>query len=285
MTSYAHKIDKKDYYTIDVTLSSVNSRYGEYFCRLPDYFASKRYQIERILRDKIGRGKINFTATFSFDQEYIASRATINYDIIKKYADDFKSHGIGLEITLSDIFKLPGVLTTLDTGITDEEWGVFEKVLSETIFLFIKTADDEGCELKKDMEKRIALIIDLVKQIEQRSEGIKTDYKELLLKKIERLDITDIIDQERLYKEVSFFGEQIDYTEEIVRLNSHIQVFQAMLRDDTVEKSKRMSFLLQEMNREINTAGSKCRDAEVAQLVVTVKEELEKIREQTQNIW
>ncbi len=285
MTAYAHKVEATDSYTFDLTISSVNSRYSELNCRLSDYFSSKRWEIERIIREKIGRGKVVFSASCTFNPEYVAGRTSVNYDLIERYSDELRVRNFGVTVSLGDILRLPGVLDTTDASMSDDEWKVFSNALHALLDLFTDVSLHEGDALRNDMTERIKSVETMVDTMQENAGASIEEYKELLLKRIDKLELRDIVDDERLYKEVSYYAEQTDYTEELVRLRSHIAAFCAMIDDDTVEKNKRMTFLLQELNREINTAGSKCRNAAIAQTVVKIKEELEKIREQVQNVW
>ena len=157
MTAYAHKVEATDSFTFDLTLSSVNSRYSELNCRLSDYFSSKRWEIERIIREKIGRGKVVFSASCIFNPEYVAGRTSVNYELIERYADELRVRNLGVTVSLGDILRLPGVLDTTDASMTDDEWKIFSHALEELLATFTDVALREGDALRNDMTERIKI--------------------------------------------------------------------------------------------------------------------------------
>ena len=266
-------------------LSSVNNRYLETSLRVPEHLLNRKWDIEKFLKSRISRGKVTLTARLAFSQKYLKENLSINGDLIRSYFSQIESLELPLNIAIGDLMKLPYAVESLDKEMDDESWDMFLEQLERLMEQFLASADKEGERLKRDIQNRMALIRREIAAAGKLPSKSVDAYRELLIKRIEKLKMEDFVDEARLYKEISYFAENQDFTEEMVRLDSHCEAFDDILDDERTEKGKRLSFLLQEMNREINTVGSKCKDSEIARHVITVKEELEKIREQIQNVW
>ena len=285
MTSYANRKSENEKFSLELSISSVNSRYVEFNLILPDSFMGKKWEIREFLKKRIERGKVSLFMKVKFSKEYLASLVKINKEVVKKYYDEIVSFDLPLSFSFSDILNMPFVKEEISFEITEEDWNYILNELELLLERFFLNADREGRALENDFYERLSLIKSYLEQIEVNVERNIEAHRALLLKRVEKLKVSDIINEERLYKELSFYAENIDYTEEVVRLKSHMEFFNEILSDSSFLKAKRLNFLLQEINREANTIGSKCKDAFVAKYVVLVKEEVEKIREQVQNVW
>jgi len=181
---------------------------------------------------------------------------------------------------------LPYSIEKTNISIKDKEWVKFKNILNKIIVKFLTVADEEGQKLKNDILNHIKMIDENINKIKVDKEERIAKYRKLLLEKVDELDISDIIDKDRLYKEISFYAEKIDINEEITRIKSHLEALRKMVeKENNTEKGKKIKFIVQEMNREINTIGAKVKDAKISFTVVNVKELLEKIKEQSYNIW
>jgi len=285
MTSFSRLFYKTEDFECELLLSSLNSRYLEISIRVPEFLGGKRWELETLLKEQLLRGKVIFQAKITFTQKYLKENVVINGDLIRSYFSQIDALELPLNITIGDLMKLPHAVESLNTEINEGEWDLFRGKTAQLVDLFLKEADKEGSRLERDLKKRLQEILKILHRIEKGSDETVRHYREMLLSRIEKFQADDIVDEGRLCKEISLFAESSDFTEEVTRLKSHCEAFGDFLAENTPEKGKKISFLLQEMNREINTIGSKCKNSDISLLVVTVKEEIEKMREQIQNIW
>jgi len=285
MTAFSRLFYKTEDFECELLLSSLNSRYLEISIRVPEFFGGKRWELETLLKEQLLRGKVIFQAKITFTQKYLKENVVINGDLIRSYFSQIDALELPLNITIGDLMKLPHSVESLNTEINEGEWDLFRGKTAQLVDLFLKEADKEGSRLERDLKKRLQEILKTLHRIEKGSEETVRHYREMLLNRIEKFQADDIVDEGRLCKEISLFAESSDFTEEVTRLKSHCEAFGDFLAENAYEKGKKISFLLQEMNREINTIGSKCKNSDISLLVVTVKEEIEKMREQIQNIW
>lgn len=277
--------EKKKY---SVEIRSVNNRFCEIAFKYPKFLASKDFELKEIVRKKISRGKININISTESDSEGPASlNADVNlikeyYGLLKKVNEVIGSKeeiNIGHLLSFTDLFT-----TEPREDIDEEEYDFICKLLNKAIDDLIKMKIKEGDSLRRDILERIKFIEKESGIISKMSKDrIKTE-RERLLKKVEML-LADkkILDENRLELEVILLAEKIEITEEIIRLKSHTKYFSEYSRSPEMA-GRRLNFLIQEINREINTIASKSLDAEISQRAAVMKEELEKIREQLQNV-
>ena len=285
MTAFSRLFTKTEDFECELVLSSVNSRYLEITVKTPDFLGAKRWEMENLIKEHLLRGKVTLQAKITFTQKYLKENVAINGDLIRSYFSQIDALELPINITIGDLMKLPHAVENLNTEIDEGAWDILQGKITELIGLFLKEADREGARLGRDLKGRLQETVKIIASLEKGSPGTVERYRELLLQRIEKAQAGDIVDEARLYKEVSLFAESADFTEEVTRLKSHCDAFSDFLAEKSPEKGKKISFLLQEMNREINTIGSKCRNSDLSLLVVNAKEELEKMREQIQNVW
>ena len=286
MTSYYDYNLSYDFFDLELKLQSVNSRFLNISVFVPDILKEKEWEIKKILKNKIKRGKVKLTVDINFNEEMLHEKVKINKKIIEKYYKELNSLKVPLKISYSDILNLPYSIEKTNISIKDKEWVKFKNILNKIIVKFLTVADEEGQKLKNDILNHIKMIDENINKIKVDKEERIAKYRKLLLEKVDELDISDIIDKDRLYKEISFYAEKIDINEEITRIKSHLEALRKMVeKENNTEKGKKVKFIVQEMNREINTIGAKVKDAKISFTVVNVKELLEKIKEQSYNIW
>lgn len=288
MTGYGRGDVTESRMTIAAEVRSINSRFLEISLRLPQSLTLRENDIKDIVRKKFIRGKIS--AAMSIEHQNLneiplkinASAAKSYYKILSNLKKTVK---IQEKITLDHLLKFPEVLEVdeLDPP-TEKEWELAQKALSIALTEAVAMRRQEGQELMIDLVKRIQSINQYIDDVEQigRSRLLKEPDR---LKERLREIITDrsIIDEKRLEFEMALLADKLDITEECVRFRSHNKYFFDALENDEAA-GRKLTFLIQEMNREANTIGAKANNAEISHKVVAIKEELEKVREQLQNI-
>jgi uncharacterized protein (TIGR00255 family) len=286
MTGYGKGIVESNNYTIEAEIKSLNSRYFELSIRLPKAIAYKEFEIREKIRKRISRGKVFISITMNTDPSQIG-KILVNKEGLKETVTIIKE--IKKQAKLKDKVTLERILSLKELFLKSEENGSEENFenLEKALFLaiddFEKMKKQEGKELEKDLRKRLKLIEDAVTQVEKRNpEDIKAYFEKL---KQKAKDLTaDLLDNpDRLNMELALLSEKYDVTEECVRLRSHIKLFEDAL-DNAAEPGRKLNFISQEINREANTINSKSVTSEISHLGILIKEELEKIREQIQNI-
>lgn len=287
MTGYGAAEEVINGRNIRVEIKSVNHRYFEYSARVPRSYGFLEEKLKRLLSATISRGKVDVGVMIQ-TVEGVSEEITINREIAKSYIDALRSvkdeFHLKDDLSLSSIAKFPDVFTVVKVQ-TDEEalWADVKTVAEKAVAAFVEMRETEGKKMKSDILNRAAYIEEKVGFIEKRSPETVKEYRERLYNKM--LEVLDgkQIDETRIIQEAAIYSDKVAVDEETVRLRSHI----AQLRE-IVELSepvgRKLDFLIQEVNREINTTGSKCSDVEIAQVVVDIKSEIEKIREQIQNI-
>jgi len=288
MTGYGRSEVSRNGVTALVEVRSVNSRFLEVVTRMPRTLAQRENDLKELVRSQVGRGKLNVTVTLRQESNgevpiaVNASLARSYYKLLNQLKRTVKiREGIRLEhlLQFSDIWEVS------DTGGSDEqEWGVLSESLQQALGDLNRMRQQEGKVLAKDIRGRIDWMDETIDTIERLSKERVPQAREKLQERIAEL-VSDktVMDQNRLELEIALLADKLDVTEECVRFRSHTKFFlEAMAGPDPA--GRRLNFLIQEMNREANTVGSKSNDADIAHLVVKLKEELEKTREQIQNI-
>ena len=286
MTGYGKGIVESKTYTIEAEIKSLNSRYFELSIRLPKNIAYKEYEIREKIKKRITRGKVFISISINSDATQSA-KMNVSKDGLKETLSIIKE--IKKQAKLKDKLTLERILTFRDLFIKNEENNVednfedLEKALNLAIDDFDRMKKQEGIELEKDLRKRLALIKESVEKVENgNQESVKAYFDKLKIKAKELTE--DLLDNpDRLNMELALLSEKYDVTEECVRLRSHLKLFEDAL-DNSVEPGRKLNFISQEINREANTINSKSVTSEISHLGITIKEELEKIREQIQNI-
>ena len=272
---------------ITVEIRSVNHRYYEFSSRLPRSLGYIEEKLKSLLQGRISRGKVEVSVLLS-NVEAADEKITINHEIVKDYLDAMRSvkdeFGLTDDLSLSNLLRIPDAFTVVKTQ-TDEEqlWEDIKSTAEEALEHFISMRENEGARMKQDILSRLDKIEEWVGVVETRSPMMVEDYRKRLYDKMCEVLNTTNIDEGRILLEAGIFSEKTAVDEETVRLRSHIAQFRSMLESGE-PVGRKLDFLVQEMNRETNTIGSKVQDIEVTRIVVDQKSEIEKIREQIQNI-
>lgn len=270
-----------------VELRSENNRFLDISLRLPKTLAPLEPRVKRLVQDSVTRGRISVSlsvdGTEESDQRISLDETSVRsyYDALSEMKKIFNLPG---EISLDILTRLPNILKfEPKQEDIEEEWNLLEPALRTALANLSEMRKMEGAQLQTDMEARINVLEGLVEDVEEESPKGVVEAKKKLEERLKSLLDTDHIDPLRLTLEVGFIAERSDVTEECVRFHSHNQLFRSTLQEGG-PIGKRLNFLLQEMNREANTMGSKGFNATISHIVVQIKEEIEKLREQVQNI-
>lgn len=287
MTGYGQGQASRDGIAVAIELRSVNNRFLEVSVRLPRSISPRENEIKELVRKRISRGKISLTATV--ERETVAALPLkVNMAAARSYYRVLnqlrKAVRIRETVKLEHLLRFSEIIETQDLENTDEqEWEVFQQALGESVDALRRMRAQEGAELDKDFRLRIGIIERTLERIEELSRDQVPQERVRLRERIRQLVEQEPIDEGRLELELALMADRLDVTEECVRFRSHNKFFLEVLANGEAA-GRKLNFLVQEMNREVNTIGSKSSSPEIAHLVVGVKEELEKIREQLQNI-
>jgi uncharacterized protein (TIGR00255 family) len=273
---------------IKVELRSINSKYLEVNTRMPMVFSDKEQEIKEILSKKISRGKVSVNISLDKSKDKNISfqvQPEIVKDCYNLLKQIKKETGIKEEIRIEHILKFSEIFKPEENNDLEECWGDIKKVVEKAVNDLIVMKNKEGKTLEKDILKRINEIENRVKKVDKISVKNIKDTKQRMLDRVNKLIENAGIeaDKNRIEYELILISDRMDITEEIIRANSHIKYF----KDNVKEKElsgRRLNFLVQEINREINTIASKSNNSNISQLVVEMKEDLEKVKEQLQNI-
>ncbi len=280
MTGYGKSILQLPTKKISIELKSLNSKNLDLNARMPSIYREKELDIRKLLADKLERGKIDFSIYVEMTAEDTSTQ--INEPVVKQYMHQLKHIVDGNDLELLKMaVRFPDALNTVREEIDETEWKAIEDEINAAIELINNYRLDEGKVLETDFKNRVSIIEDLLKQViamdPDRIEGVR----ERLKKGVEEL--REKYDENRFEQELVYYIEKFDITEEKVRLKNHLSYFiEALNSEDS--NGKKLGFISQEMGREINTIGSKSNYAPMQQLVVQMKDELEKIKEQLLNV-
>ncbi len=272
--------------TFLVDIKSLNGKQFELQLKLPAFLKPYEFDIRKILSSKLGRGSID--CTISLKESGKAKPVSINTELAKAYFQSLSELSNELKLDpsniLSTLVKLPEVITPTGETLTNEEWDLFEKVINLAIEDLNIHRLDEGNMLAKDLLQRIANIRDLQEEIVKQEPIRKQTIRDGITKLLEEYVGKENYDKNRLEQELIYYIEKIDITEEQVRLKNHCEYFTSVLNESEDSKGKKLSFILQEIGREINTTGAKAYDSAIQKNVVMMKDELEKAKEQILNV-
>lgn len=273
---------------ITVELRSVNHRYFEYSSRIPRSCNYLDDRLKKLVQAAASRGKVDVGLTVN-TVEGNSAQVAINHTLAREYLEALRGLGgdLGMirdDITLSTLARFGDIFVVTKAEEDEEElWADVQAVAAQAIERFVEMRRQEGYSLREDILGRLSFIEGCVATIEERSPQTVTEYRARLTAKLAEVLQNTTLDEQRIITEVAILGEKLAVDEETVRLRSHIAQFRAILALPEAV-GRKLDFLMQEMNREINTIGSKAQDVAIAMVVVDVKSELEKIREQIQNI-
>lgn len=272
---------------ITVELRSVNSRYFEYSSRIPRTCNFMDSRLKKLLNERVTRGKVELSLTIQ-NVDAADTEVAVNMELARSYNKALRNMAEELDIkndvSAGLLSRFPEVLSTRHAD-TDEEqlWADVSQVTRQALERFVEMRAAEGAKMKADIENRLAYIEECVGRIEALSAGRVEAYTQRLYEKLRVILEDRNIDDARVLTEAAIFGDKTAVDEETVRLRSHIAQYREILAlNEPV--GRKLDFLTQELNRETNTIGSKCQDLDVTRIVVDVKAEIEKIREQIQNL-
>lgn len=272
--------------TFLIDIKSLNGKQFECSLKMPAFLKPFEFDIRKRLSEKLQRGTID--CMISLKNTGSAKPVTVNLSLAKAYFEPISalSRELGLDDShiLGNILKLPEVITPTTDTLTAEEWEAFKAVIDEAANDLNTHRLEEGKVLEADLLQRIGNIEKQQKVIAEKEPLRQQKIREGLIKTLEENVGPDSYDKNRLEQELIYYIEKIDISEEQVRLTNHCDYFRALLRENSNEIGKKLSFLLQEVGREINTTGAKAYDAVIQQSVVLMKDELEKAKEQVLNV-
>ena len=272
--------------TFLVDIKSLNGKQFELQLRLPSILKPFEFDIRRLLSEKLGRGSVD--CMISLKETVSAKPVTINTDLAKAYYKSLAQLSAELNLDpshiLSTLVKLPEVITPSSETLNDQEWSDFRDILLLAIENINQHRLDEGKSLEEELIVRISNILTQQQEVMRLEPQRQKKIREGITKLLEENVGKENYDGNRLEQELIYYIEKIDITEEQVRLKNHCDYFISLLNDTDESKGKKLSFILQEIGREINTTGSKAYDAAIQKNVVMMKDELEKAKEQVLNV-
>lgn len=280
MTGYGKSVLELPTKTIRLELKSLNSKSLDLNMRMPSMYRAKELELRKLIGLQLGRGKVDFSLYVEFNKG--EAPAKINAEVVKSYMGQLQgiSSAAPLEL-LKMAVKMPDALTTEREDIDPKEWKLISSELSVVLDRVEKYRKDEGAVLKTDFLKRISNIDALLKTIIDIDPERIEHVRDRLNKGV--ADLKEKVDQNRFEQELIYYIEKLDITEEKIRLKNHLDYFNKTLNSDD-SNGKKLGFISQEIGREINTIGSKANFAPMQKLVVQMKDELEKIKEQLLNV-
>ncbi len=287
MTGFGRCLETVGGKDILVEIKSVNHRYYEFSARVPRAYGYLEEKLKGFLQGRISRGKVEVGVTVyntSAENESIE----VNRDVAKQYISALRSAneelGLTDDLTLSKLMRLPDIFNVRKAeDDEDAVWESVKTVAGKALDNFIAMREAEGGKMRDDVLSRLEYITELVGKIEQKSPETTEKYRKRLYDKLSDILNDKNIDEQRIVTEAAIFSEKTAVDEETVRLRSHIHQCRELLDSDEAV-GRKLDFLIQEFNREANTIGSKAQDVEITKIVVELKSEIEKIREQIQNI-
>ncbi|HKS36073.1 MAG TPA: YicC/YloC family endoribonuclease, partial [Verrucomicrobiae bacterium] len=289
MTGYGRGECAQDGFKVTVELSSVNRKQSEISVYLPRDLEALESRVRDEVNRQISRGRLTVRFSLHAADGSLPGRVRLNAPLAKAYTRELnrlaKELKLAGPVTLDLVVRAPGVLQA-DDEVTDAEafWPAVEKALRKGLAALVQMREREGAHLLKDLQKRVGIIRRSVERVQKQAPEVLKRYQEQLRERVRNAGLEmPAVDDERLLKEIVYFADRSDISEEVTRLQSHFQQF-----EDCVESKqpvgRTLDFLTQEMNREVNTIGSKANDSLISREVVVLKAELEKFREQVQNV-
>jgi len=271
-------------YTVEI--KSLNSKFLELSLRLPRIFSDKEFQLRNECNKQIERGKVNLSITVE-QQAGIVKAAGIDTALLKNYYEQLKAVSNDLGEPATNLMQLalglPEVVKYDEETLSEEEWKVVEKTFNQAVAAFQKFRADEGNVLEQDLKYRIDIILKNLQLVEIEEPKRVPVIRERLNSFLQEATNREAIDQNRFEQELIYYIDKLDITEEKIRLKTHCEYFIETLKNADAN-GKKLGFIAQEIGREVNTLGSKANDANMQKLVVGMKEELEKIKEQLLNV-
>lgn len=269
-----------------IEMKTVNNKYSDITVKSPKRLSFMEDRIRKQIANRITRGKVEVSVSF-FDFSNKSKNVVLNKEIAKEYIKQLKEiadeNNLSENISVVEIAKLPDILNSIDSDNDEEITSEALQCLNMALDSLIEMRKTEGENIKQDLLVRIERVQNLVDKIAENSKGIVEEYVSKLEKRVKEILKTDVVDENRIAQEAVIYADKTSIEEELTRLNSHIVQFKELVNSDG-PVGKKLDFMIQEMNRETNTIGSKAGSGEITKAVIDLKVELEDIREQIQNI-
>lgn len=269
-----------------IEIKTVNNKYSDITVKSPKRLSFMEDKIRKQIANRITRGKVEVSVSF-FDFSNKSKNVVLNKEIAKEYIKQLREiadeNNLSENISVVEIAKLPDILNSIDSDNDEEIASEALQCLNMALDSLIEMRKTEGENIKQDLLVRIERVQNLVDKIAENSKGIVEEYVSKLEKRVKEILKTDVVDENRIAQEAVIYADKTSIEEELTRLNSHIVQFKELVNSDG-PVGKKLDFMIQEMNRETNTIGSKAGSEEITKAVIDLKVELEDIREQIQNI-
>lgn len=269
-----------------IEIKTVNNKYSDITVKSPKRLSFMEDKIRKQIANRITRGKVEVSVSF-FDFSNKSKNVVLNKEIAKEYIKQLREiadeNNLSENISIVEIAKLPDILNSIDSDNDEEIASEALQCLNMALDSLIEMRKTEGENIKQDLLVRIERVKNLVDKIAENSKGIVEEYVSKLEKRVKEILKTDVVDENRIAQEAVIYADKTSIEEELTRLNSHIVQFKELVNSDG-PVGKKLDFMIQEMNRETNTIGSKAGSGEITKAVIDLKVELEDIREQIQNI-
>lgn len=287
MTGYGRGESEQDGKFFTVEIRSVNHRFCEVVIRLPKYYVALEDRVRKLIQDKVSRGRLDVFLTVE-DHGKGKKSIRVDKDLAIAYYSALEElrETIGIERgpNIVDIARMPDVIALEEVqDDLDQLWPTLSQAVKEALAKLIEMRTTEGCRLSEDMQKRLTKLEECTESISLRSPFVVQEYREKLQTRLKDLAADVDIDENRLAAELAIFADRCSISEELVRLRSHFREMRDTIDLDEAV-GRKLDFLVQELNREFNTIGSKSNDLSISSIVINAKSEVEKIREQVQNI-
>ncbi len=287
MTGYGRAVETVNGREFTVEIRSVNNRYLDCTVKMPRIFSFAEDAVKQMVKSAVSRGKVDVFVSVNAEAASDV-QVTLNKPVVEGYLNAMRQmvdeYGVKDDISVTALARMPEVFLVEKPQADEEQLKAdLLSVVKEALDNYNHMREVEGAALETDLRNRAATILNLVSQVEQASPQTVADYRKRLEEKMREVLDNKSIDESRILTEAAIFADKIAVDEETVRLRSHLEQMDTMLTNGG-GVGRKLDFLLQEMNREANTTGSKCTDVKIARIVVDIKAELEKIREQTQNL-
>lgn len=280
MTGYGKAIVQLPTKKVTIEVKSLNSKNLDLSVRMPQYYREKEINVRKTIARNVVRGKVDFSIYVEMTAE--VSQTKVNVNVVADYMAQLKEIAVGSDVELLEMaMRLPDTLKTEREELDPTEWASIETGINEALAALIQFRKDEAASLELDFRERIGNIQKFSVEVNQHDEDRMTAVKVKLRKAIDDLQVT--VDENRFEQELIYYLEKLDINEEKVRLANHLEYFLKELNNE-VSDGKKLGFIVQEIGREINTTGSKSNYAPMQQVVVQMKNELEKIKEQILNV-
>ncbi len=286
MTGFGQGSTKINGKTFKIEIKSLNGKTTDMRMKCPPGMGEKEIILRKLILDHASRGK--FDVNLTIDSQNGDDEFGLNVPLFKKYHLELAALAGEIELNSDGIagaiLRLPNVVKAVESHLSDDEWSAVLQMTTDAVDKLEDFRTSEGQSMKNDIIQRIETIRSRIKDVHPHEESRIITIKERIRKNLDQFLADDTVDKNRFEQEVLFYLEKLDITEEKVRLEQHCEYFKSILNNDRKVKGKKLSFIAQEMGREINTMGAKAQNSEIQKIVVGMKDELEKIKEQLANI-